>query len=69
MDPWKGFRKLLDPVVQRQISGNLGLNFNTSFHFLDIFSILFRASSHYIIDKENQTEFFFRSHIRIQILH
>ena len=53
-------------VVRRPISANPGLNFNLGFYFFCskaffriIFSILFRASDHQIVDKKNKTEFAF----------
>ena len=55
-----------DPVVRRRISANPGLNFNPGFYFFCskgffriIFSILFRASNHQIVNKKNKTEFAF----------
>ena len=54
------------PVVRSPISANPGLNFNLGFYFFCskaffriIFSILFRASDHQIVDKNNKTEFAF----------
>ena len=48
------------PVVQRPISDNPGLNFNSGLFFfsskafsLTIFSILFRVANHQIVDKRN----------------
>ena len=55
---------LLGPVVGSPISAKPALNFNPSFFiplfkslFQVIFSFLFRASNHQIIDKTNGTEF------------
>ena len=54
------------PVVRRPISANPGLNFNLGFYFFCskaffriIFSILFRASNHQIVDKKNKTKLAF----------
>ena len=55
--PWP---EILGPAVRRLISANQGLNFNPSFFFCcskpfsrNIFSIIFRAFNHQIIDKKN----------------
>ena len=56
-----GWREItLGPVVRTPVSANPGLNFNPGFffflskaHYRIIFSILFRVSSHQIVDKEN----------------
>ena len=47
----------LGPVVRRPIGANPGLNFHLGFKsiFRIIFSILFRASNHQIVDKKNKT--------------
>ena len=57
-------------VVQGPISANPGLNYNPGFFFFClkafsriIFSILFRASNHQIVDKKNKTEFAFSGFI------
>ena len=58
----------LGPVVQRLISANPGLNLNLGFFFFFcskafsriIFSILFKASNHQIVGKNNKTEFAFK---------
>ena len=58
------------PVFRRPISANTGLNFNPGFFFFClkafswmIFSILFRASNHQIVDEKNKSEFAFYFHI------
>ena len=60
----------LGPVVQRLMSTNPGLNFNLGFLFFClktffwiIFSLLFRASNHQIVDKKIKTEFAFQTFI------
>ena len=52
------------PVDRGSITANPGLNFNSSFFFFYskafsriIFSIIFRASNHQIVDRQNWTEF------------
>ena len=58
------------PVVQRPVSNNPGLRFNLSFFvsfckslFQTIFSILFWAFKHQIIDKKNYTKYSFTAFI------
>ena len=58
-DDWILFAAL-GPIIRTPVSANLGLNFNPGFLiFLSkalsriIFSILFRASNHQIVGKEN----------------
>ena len=58
----------LGPVFQKLISANQGLNFNLGFYtsLFDslsgiIFSTLYGASNHQIVDKKNHTEFSFKT--------
>ena len=58
----------LGPVFQKLISANQGLNFNLGFYtsLFDslsgiIFSSLYGASNHQIVDKKNHTEFSFKT--------
>ena len=53
-------------VFRRLISANPGLNFNPNFFFFGskafsviIFAILFRVSSHQIVDEKNENELVF----------
>ena len=55
---------ILGPVFLKPISANPGLNFNLGFYtslfdslFGIIFSTLYGASNHQIVDKKNSTEF------------
>ena len=55
---------ILGPVFRKLISANPGLNFNLGFYtslfdslFGIIFSTLYGASNHQIVDKKNSTEF------------
>ena len=58
----------LGPVFQKLISVNQGLNFNLGFYtsLFDslpgiIFSSLYGASNHQIVDKKNHTKFSFKT--------